>query len=108
MGLTAQTTTPHKTAAKPAMAVSHPTKAAAPAPGPAVEEQNALVKQYCSGCHSEKGKAGGLSLANFDASQAPEHAETSEKMIRKLRPGMMPPPPPRRPPAHPLMPFAVP
>ncbi len=71
IGLTAQTTTPHKTAAKPAMAVSHPpTRAAAPAPRPAVEEQNALVKQYCSGCHSEKGKAGGLSLANFDASQA--------------------------------------
>src|SRR5207302_5091322 len=107
LGLAAQTTTPHKPAGKPAMAVSHtPTKPAAPS-GPAIEEQNALVKQYCSGCHSEKGKAGGLSLVSFDASQAPEHAETSEKMIRKLRAGMMPPPGARRPQGDTLMQFAV-
>jgi Protein of unknown function (DUF1592)/Protein of unknown function (DUF1588)/Protein of unknown function (DUF1587)/Protein of unknown function (DUF1585)/Protein of unknown function (DUF1595)/Planctomycete cytochrome C len=90
------------------MAVAHAQpKTAAPASGPAVDEQNALVKQYCSGCHSEKGKAGGLSLANFDASQAPDHAEISEKMIRKLRAGMMPPPGARRPQGDTLMQFAV-
>ncbi|MFA5908015.1 MAG: DUF1592 domain-containing protein [Vicinamibacterales bacterium] len=60
-------------------------------------EQTALVKQYCAGCHSERGKAGGLSLATFDATKLDEHGETTEKMIRKLRAGMMPPSGARRP-----------
>ena len=60
-------------------------------------EQTAVVKQYCAGCHSERGKAGGLSLAAFDASAIVDHGETTEKMIRKLRAGMMPPAGARRP-----------
>ncbi|MGE4069223.1 MAG: DUF1592 domain-containing protein, partial [Vicinamibacterales bacterium] len=36
-------------------------------------------------------KAGGLVLAGFDVSKAAEHAETAERMIRKLETGMMPP-----------------
>ena len=60
-------------------------------------EQTALVKQYCAGCHSERGKAGGLSFASFDAASVVEHPETTEKMIRKLRAGMMPPAGARRP-----------
>ncbi|MEO8681833.1 MAG: DUF1592 domain-containing protein, partial [Vicinamibacterales bacterium] len=55
-------------------------------------EQNALVKRYCAGCHSDRAKAGDLSLATFDISQAGKHAEVAEKMIRKLQAGMMPPP----------------
>jgi len=73
-----------------------PQAPAVPAAGPA-DTDSALVKQYCAGCHSERGKAGGLSLASFDASAAVEHAPTVEKMIRKLRAGMMPPPGARRP-----------
>ena len=61
------------------------------------DPQTALVKQYCAGCHSERGKSGGLSLASFDATTAPQHADVAEKMIRKLRAGMMPPPGARRP-----------
>ena len=34
----------------------------------------ATVKQNCTTCHSERGKAGGLSLAGFDATRA-QHAE---------------------------------
>ncbi len=63
-------------------------------------EQTALVKQYCTGCHSERGKAGGLSLASFDAATIDQHGETAEKMIRKLRAGMMPPSGARRPEAE--------
>jgi len=66
-------------------------------PGLAVDAQNQLVKQYCAGCHSERGKAGGLTLAAFDAAKIDEHGEIAEKMIRKLRTGMMPPPNARRP-----------
>ena len=60
-------------------------------------EQTALVKQYCAGCHSERGKAGGLSLASFDAANVTAHVDITEKMIRKLRAGMMPPAGARRP-----------
>ena len=33
-------------------------------------EQSDLVKTYCATCHSERAKAGGLSLAGFDAMKA--------------------------------------
>jgi cytochrome c551/c552 len=63
----------------------------------AAEHQTALVKEYCATCHSDRTKAGGLSLAGFDAGHAGGSPETSEKMIRKLRTGMMPPAGARRP-----------
>jgi mono/diheme cytochrome c family protein len=75
---------------------ARPQAPAAPAAG-STDADSALVKQYCAGCHSDRGKAGGLSLASFDSSAAVEHAPTVEKMIRKLRAGMMPPPGARRP-----------
>jgi len=73
------------------------TKSTATPAGLAVDAQNQLVKQYCAGCHSERGKAGGLTLAAFDAAKIDEHGDVAEKMIRKLRTGMMPPPNARRP-----------
>ena len=60
-------------------------------------EQTRVVTTYCATCHSERGKAGGLSLASFDAMKAHEQPEVIEKMIRKLRAGMMPPPGAKRP-----------
>src|SRR4051812_24691382 len=62
-----------------------------------VDAQNQLVGQYCATCHSERGKAGGLVLAGFDAAKIGERPEVAEKMIRKLRTGMMPPANARRP-----------
>ena len=59
--------------------------------------ETALVKQYCATCHSDRGKAGGLSLASFDASTATTSPQNTEKMIRKLRAGMMPPAGAKRP-----------
>jgi mono/diheme cytochrome c family protein len=59
--------------------------------------QSELVDTYCASCHSERAKAGGLSLAGFDAMRATERADVVEKMIRKLRAGMMPPAGARRP-----------
>src|SRR3954465_2625247 len=98
--LPAQTTSaPHKAApaapaTKPVIAVAHKTTTPAQ---PAAEPQPELVKQYCVTCHSERGKAGGLSLVNFDPAHADQSADVAEKMIRKLRLGMMPPPGARRP-----------
>ena len=60
-------------------------------------EQTAIVKQYCTSCHSDRGKAGDLSLASFDAAKLEDNGELTEKMIRKLRAGMMPPAGARRP-----------
>jgi hypothetical protein len=68
--------------------------AQAPAP-PASSTQT--VKQYCAGCHSERTKAGDLSLADFDVARATDHPDVAEKMIRKLRASMMPPAGARRP-----------
>src|SRR3954471_5633481 len=71
--------------------------AAAQTTAPAGDPETVLVRQYCAGCHSDRGKAGGLSLAAFDAAAVPRHTDVAEKMIRKLRAGMMPPPGARRP-----------
>src|SRR3954467_4744175 len=96
LGLAAQTAPAKKAVpatAKPAMAVAH--KAAPPAT--AAAPQPDLTKQYCIGCHSDKGKAGGLSLVSFDPAHADQNPEVAEKIIHKLRLGMMPPPGVRRP-----------
>jgi hypothetical protein len=60
-------------------------------------EQNALLKQYCVTCHNDRTKAGTMSLQAFDTADVLEHTELAEKMIRKLRAGMMPPAGARRP-----------
>lgn len=59
--------------------------------------ERALVDQYCVGCHNQKAKIGGLALDEVDLSRAGDNAETLEKVIRKLRAGMMPPAGARRP-----------
>jgi Protein of unknown function (DUF1587). len=88
------------------MAVAHKTATQPPAT-PAAAPTPDLTKQYCVGCHSEKGKAGGLSLVAFDPTHADQNAEVSEKIIRKLRLGMMPPPGMRRPDEAVLLQFAT-
>ena len=67
--------------------------------------QAEIVAQYCATCHSERGKAGGLSLAGWDTRQASDHRDVTEKMIHKLRAGMMPPSGAQRPAAAVLSQF---
>src|SRR5262245_19181631 len=83
------------TEARPAKPIA--SHAAAPSTGPSVEAQTQVVKTYCIGCHSDRGKAGGLTLASFDAATVTDHADIGEKMIHKLRAGMMPPAGAKRP-----------
>jgi mono/diheme cytochrome c family protein len=52
----------------------------------------ALVDTYCVTCHNDRLKTANLSLQGLDLAVVPEHAETWEKVIRKLRAGVMPPP----------------
>src|SRR5437867_3691573 len=90
-------TQPSPQRAAPSSPKPAPSHRATPAIAPAIEAQNTLVAQYCATCHSEKGKAGDLSLAGFDAAKVTDRADVAENMIRKLRAGMMPPPGSRRP-----------
>src|SRR5215471_12934788 len=80
-----------------------PARAQTPAPTP-VSSQKALIDQYCMGCHSDRLKTGGLALSalNLDApAENAQSAEVAEKVIRKLRGGLMPPASqPKRPDAH--------
>ena len=100
-----QTPAPQAPAPRPAAstpAAPRPVRTAAPTPAPAAPAfdagaYTATVKQYCATCHSERGKAGGLSLASFDASRLTADPGLAEKIIRKLRVGMMPPAGSKRP-----------
>ena len=56
-----------------------------------------VVQDYCVRCHNARRLTGNLSLEGFDVAGAPQRAEIGEKMILKLRAGMMPPPGARRP-----------
>jgi len=60
--------------------------------------QRAVLDQYCVTCHNDKLKTANLSLEKLDLTTAGDHAELWEKVIRKLRAGVMPPPGMRRPP----------
>jgi mono/diheme cytochrome c family protein len=51
----------------------------------------AILDKYCVTCHNERLKTGGLLLDKADLAHVPAAAETWEKVILKLRAGMMPP-----------------
>jgi mono/diheme cytochrome c family protein len=55
------------------------------------ESDRQFLTQYCQGCHNGRLKTGGLSLEQMDPGQASQSPETWEKVVRKLRAGMMPP-----------------
>ena len=55
------------------------------------QEQNTTVGRYCFRCHNDQLLTGGLTLESFDVEHAYDAADIVEKMIRKLRAGMMPP-----------------
>src|SRR5262245_47863124 len=50
-----------------------------------------LLDRYCATCHNDRVKAGGMVLASFDTERVVRDAQTWEKVVRKLRTGMMPP-----------------
>ena len=54
--------------------------------------QPQFVDKYCASCHNERLKSGGLSLAQADVSKPAGQSELWEKVVRRLRTGVMPPP----------------
>src|SRR5581483_9847 len=75
-----------------APALVHAQSGPAPASNP-----REILDRYCVSCHNSELKTGGLALDQFDLNKIAQNAETGEKIVRKLRAGMMPPLGVRRP-----------
>ena len=50
-----------------------------------------LVDQYCTTCHNQEMKTGGVSLEALDLTHVGGSADVLEKVVRKVRSGQMPP-----------------
>src|SRR5437667_1853630 len=61
----------------------------AAAPQPVTPRE--FVNQYCAGCHNARLKTGNLILDKLDPENVAPDAGTWEKVVGKLRAGMMPP-----------------
>ena len=93
----AATATPWKVGDAVSYPDAVPVSAVVPFPAVPAAELNEVIGEYCLRCHNERRLSGNMSLAGFDVESAHERAETAEKMIVKLRAGMMPPPGENRP-----------
>jgi hypothetical protein len=58
---------------------------------------SALIDRYCVDCHDDASRTANLSLENVDLTAIGHDPEVWEKVVRKLRAGMMPPPEIERP-----------
>jgi hypothetical protein len=67
------------------------TQGPAQPPDAALSSDQALVNRYCTTCHSTRMKAGDLVLAGVDVAAVQDNPELWEKVVRKLRNGLMPP-----------------
>src|SRR6266446_2126629 len=50
-----------------------------------------FVNQYCVTCHNQRLKTAGLTLDALDIAHVDQNAEIWEKVVRKIKTGMMPP-----------------
>ena len=63
-----------------------------PAAGqPSAGSERALLDRYCVTCHNDSLRIAGLTLDTLDPARVGEHADVWEKVVGKLRAGMMPP-----------------
>src|SRR5262245_28113528 len=79
-------------------AVGSPSAKMTPSAAPSTEQHRALLDRYCVTCHNDRLKTANLSLQGLDLTKVAERADVWEKVIRKLRAGVMPPPDLPRPP----------
>jgi hypothetical protein len=49
------------------------------------------MNQYCAGCHNQDDNAGGMALDKLDFEKVGKDAAVWERVVRKVRTGMMPP-----------------
>ncbi len=80
--------TPDRSRALPALSAV----LATPTDTVSAEALNRVVQGLCMLCHNDQARTGNLTLAGFDVAHPEQQPDVAEKMIRKLRAGMMPPP----------------
>ncbi len=61
-------------------------------PSTTVPDQRGVVDKYCISCHNARTNTAGLSLERASIAGIASHPDEWEKVIRKVRAGMMPPP----------------
>src|SRR5207249_4227997 len=97
---------PQQTAPAPAAPAQTTAAAALPTAAASPADERALLNRYCVSCHNERAKTGTgqaadaskkLTLDSLDTARIHENAAVWEKVVRKLRAGMMPPVGVRRP-----------
>ena len=76
--------------AAPAPPKPAPAKPAAATPAP-TQSHKATLDRYCVTCHSDRLKTAGLTLESIDTTNIPGAPDVWEKVVRKVRVGMMPP-----------------
>jgi hypothetical protein len=84
-----------QTAAQPRPATPAPAKPAAARPVAAspvpAQSHKATIDRYCVTCHSDRLKTAGLTLESIDTTNIAAAPDVWEKVVRKVRVGMMPP-----------------
>ena len=73
----------------------HASRAAEPVAGQSsatTAQERTLIDRYCAGCHNARTRSGNLVLQGRDTGRVGDDPETWEKVVRKLRGGLMPPP----------------
>ena len=68
-----------------------PQQSTGPAVPLAVASPRAVLDEYCVTCHNSRLQTGGLALDVLDPADVGTNAETWEKVIRKVKVGVMPP-----------------
>ena len=64
----------------------------APAEAPtSAEASRTVIRRYCVACHNGRLLTAGLALDTVDLTRVGDHAELWERVVRKLRAGLMPP-----------------
>jgi hypothetical protein len=59
---------------------------------PFADKEWSVLETYCSDCHNQDDFSGGIAFELMEQGTLHDDAETWEKVVRKLRGGMMPPP----------------
>src|SRR5215467_5886874 len=62
-----------------------------PAAQSAASNQRQFLDRYCTACHNDRLKTGGMTLEHVDVARPDAQPEVWEKVARKLRTGVMPP-----------------
>ena len=55
----------------------------------AVAAHEAMIQEYCIGCHNQKAKTADISLEGLDYQNVAKNGDTWEKVLRKVRTGQI-------------------